>query len=875
MRALSAISFFLFLALVHTSCNQEPPPKSDLYQAVPSNANIILEINDLNEALAEYRSTRFAIITDSITPLLNWKTSVQKLANLLKSEQLEQFLEDRRLLLSLALSGADKFDLILITRAEYGFEQFLGQRLADSYRSEKREYSGAGIFRFYQPETEEQYFICSYRDLLLFSESQNLVEEAVRQMNTEFSLKDEPGFQKLYRTANRKDPANVYINFAEAKPVLGQILPKADLDFLPRLGEWMEMDVQIFEKELLMSGICVLEASGKSYLSVFGNNDAGISQGRKIVPDGFGVWLALNFENAEQYYRSYEKYLEQSGRLRKHQQLLEKLEKDGKRHLLEWVDDEIGLILLQGKGAAQIPLAYLKVRDGEGARTMLDSISDPEFIEGYRGVILRRLNIENALPRVYGNIYSHFHYPYFFIHDDYAVFSTSLPGIKGLINDILDEKTLENSSAFNSFNNHLPDRSNIKAVVGNPAGLHLLGNLLQENNLKEYSLYKHKLDGFQFAALQFNVDDEVAFSNFYLQSAQQEEEKVTRLWSTSLKARAIGEPQFLLNHNSRKYDIAVQDEDHRLYLLDGKGNLLWTRDLDGPIMGTIQQVDAFRNQKLQMVFNTKNTLYMLDRLGRNVDNFPVKLSAECTAPVAVLDYDNNRKYRMLIPQGRVLSNLDMEGKSVSGWDFEKAPADIVRMPQHFSVSGKDIIVAQCADGSLLQLNRRGQQRFNSITGLPIFRDDFYLVKGEKLSDSELIAVGDDGMLYSVKPGGSKDKVYLDQDYPADDLFYFEGRYIFSSGRALIVKDEDKPWKADFDKDISQAPKAMILKGKFYAAAFSSGAEEIRLYNSSGELISGFPVFAQGTFDMGSLNVDGSINIVTSSNDGTLICYRVN
>ena len=120
-----------------------------------------------------------------------------------------------------------------------------------------------------------------------------------------------------------------------------------------------------------------------------------------------------------------------------------------------------------------------------------------------------------------------------------------------------------------------------------------------------------------------------------------------------------------------------------------------------------------------------------------------------------------------------------------------------------------------------------------------------------------------------------DKVYLDQDYPADDLFYFEGRYIFSSARSLIVKDEEKPWQADFDNDISQAPKAMILKGRFYAAAYSSGAEEIRLYNSDGQLISGFPVFAQGTFDMGSLNLDGGINIVTSSNDGTLICYRVN
>jgi hypothetical protein len=875
MRALRSLLPILFLALVYTSCTPEETSSSDPYHAVPSNANLIIEINDYKDALDDFSNTRFAALCDSVAPLLRWKSSLSDLKNTLESEQLEQFLDDRKLLLSMALSGADKFDLLLITSAESGFEQFLGQRLSEHYEVAKRDYSGTLVYHFHQPQSEKEYFVCSYQGLLLFSQSQTLIEEAVRQMDTEFSIKDEPAFQKLYRTANRKDPANLYLNFAESSPMLKQLIPGGDLSFLPRIGEWMEMDLQIFEKELLMSGISVMGSEGESYLSAFGNSDAGVSRGKKIVPDGFGLWLALNFENAEQYYRSYEDYLEQSGRLRKHQQLLDKLEKDGQKHFLEWVDDEIGLIILPGKGESHIRLAYLKIRDEDGAQERLDSVSDASFIEGYRGVIIKKLNIENALPRVYGNVYSQFHYPFYFIHENYAVFSPNLAGIKGLVNDILDEKTLENSPSFRSFNSHLPDRSNVKIVLGNPAGLHLLANLIDEKLVKEFNGYKSHLESFQYLALQMNVDDEVAFSNLYLQSAQKEDEKVSRVWSTGLKAKVSGEPQFLMNHNSRKYDIAVQDEDHRLYLLDRKGNILWTRELDGPIMGMIRQVDAFRNRKLQMVFNTRNKLYMMDRLGRDVENFPINLSAECTAPVAVLDYDNTRKYRFLIPQGKVLSNLNIDGKRVQGWAFEEAPANIVRMPQHFAVSGKDIIVAQCADGSLLQINRRGQQRFKSITGLPVFQDDFYLVKGDKLSDSELIAVGDDGMLYSVKPGGSMDKVYLDQDYPADDLFYFEGRYIFSSGRSLIVKDEEKPWQADFESDISQAPKAMILKGKFYAAAYSSGAEEIRLYNSDGLLISGFPVFAQGTFDMGSLNLDGSINIVTSSNDGTLICYRVN
>lgn len=872
MRSLGAILLAILFAV---SCSPENTSSTDPYHAVPSNASLIVEINSVTEALEDFQGTRFFEITDSITPLLQWKSALSDLDAALAGEPLEAFLNDRRLILTVALSGAEKYDLLVITASDPAFEQHLGQRLAENYTAEQREYSGAKIFHFQREEPKTSYFVSSYRDLLLFSESKTLVEEAIRQINTEFSIKDEQGFQKLYRTANRKDPANIYLNFQEATPMLQRVLPGAGLEFMPRLGNWLELDLQLFEKELLMSGLSVLDASGDTYLAAFSECDGSVSKGAAVVPDGFGGWLALNFENAEQYYRSYEHYLEQKGRLRKHQQLLEKLPKDAKTHLLNWVDDEMGLIILPGKGAAPIHVAYLKARDGEDATAALDSVADASFIEGYRGMIIRKMALENALPRVYGGIFDKFHYPYFFTHGDFVIFSESLAGMKGLINDILDEKTLYHSASYKSFISHLPDRSNIKAVAGNPAGLDLLAGLVAEGHHREFNSYKKHLESFQFAALQMNIEGQAAYTNFYLQSAVKEEEKVSRVWSTGLDARVIGEPKFILDHNSRKYDIAVQDENNRLYLIDRQGKILWTRDLDGPIMGEIRQVDAFRNKKLQMIFNTANTLYMLDRLGRDVENFPIKLSAECTAPVAVLDYDNNRSYRLLLAQGKILSNLDVNGKHVKGWAFEEAPADIVRMAQHFSVAGKDIIVAQCADGTLLQLNRRGQERFKSIVGLPVFRDDFYLVEGSKLSESELIAVGDDGMLYSVKPGGSTDKVFLDQDYPADDLFYFEGRYIFSSGSSLIVKDEDKPWREEFDADISQAPKAMILKGKFYAAAFSHAAEEIRLFNNEGELISGFPVFAQGTFDMGSLNLDGSINIVTSSNDGTLICYRVN
>ena len=49
------------------------------------------------------------------------------------------------------------------------------------------------------------------------------------------------------------------------------------------------------------------------------------------------------------------------------------------------------------------------------------------------------------------------------------------------------------------------------------------------------------------------------------------------------------------------------------------------------------------------VFNTKSHLYIVYRIGNFVENFPIKLESPASTGITVIDYDKNRKYRMLLP----------------------------------------------------------------------------------------------------------------------------------------------------------------------------------------------------------------------------------
>ena len=89
----------------------------------------------------------------------------------------------------------------------------------------------------------------------------------------------------------------------------------------------------------------------------------------------------------------------------------------------------------------------------------------------------------------------------------------------------------------------------------------------------------------------------------------------------------------------------VQDTDNFLYLITSEGKLVWRIRIAGRIISDIHQVDMYRNKRLQMVFNTAEKLYIIDRSGKNVNNFPIIFATKATAGVAVFDYNNNGDYR--------------------------------------------------------------------------------------------------------------------------------------------------------------------------------------------------------------------------------------
>ena len=184
-------------------------------------------------------------------------------------------------------------------------------------------------------------------------------------------------------------------------------------------------------------------------------------------------------------------------------------------------------------------------------------------------------------------------------------------------------------------------------------------------------------------------------------------------WSVSVGAPIIAGPFLLTDHLSRTKQVLVQDKKFRAHLVSCTGKVLWQRELDGPIIGGAHQVDRYKNGKLQMLFNTADRVYLIDRNGENVTGFPITLPEKASAPLNVFDYDGKKEYRVLVPtiSARLL-NFDMNGKAVEGWVPPKTAAVCELPVEHLRVRGKDHLVLVDRNGGITVLDRRAAPRYS-------------------------------------------------------------------------------------------------------------------------------------------------------------------
>ncbi|NNE56416.1 MAG: hypothetical protein HKN32_10375 [Flavobacteriales bacterium] len=352
-------------------------------------------------------------------------------------------------------------------------------------------------------------------------------------------------------------------------------------------------------------------------------------------------------------------------------------------------------------------------------------------------------------------------------------------------------------------------------------------------------------------------------------------------WKKAAPSLTAG-PWLMRNHYTNEGEVLWQDNSHQLHLISASGNELWKARVDGQILGDVTQIDIYRNDKLQMIFSTEKSIYCLDRNGNLVDGYPIRLSGVASSPVAALDYDNNRKYRILIGlKDGSIGNYGVDGKPISGWKFEAGNSEVITL-EHIRIRGKDYVFALEKDGTIHLLKRNGTPRFEAKSSAAHHASqDFYFIDGETIGKTKMIYPDTTGNIVVLQfdqavadyglTGFSAGTHLLVTDITGDN----KEDFVVADTKEVRAYDSDfkRLFKKSFETAVSGKPKAFSFSGNQKKIGIIVGEQQY-LLDLNGDLQSGFPMPADRGFIIFDLDRDGNLEVVGHYQD-ELICRNLN
>lgn len=107
------------------------------------------------------------------------------------------------------------------------------------------------------------------------------------------------------------------------------------------------------------------------------------------------------------------------------------------------------------------------------------------------------------------------------------------------------------------------------------------------------------------------------------------------------------------NSATNKINTLRQNADNSLSLLDHNGKSLWKIAFPGPIVGNVEQIDIYSNLKIQYLIAEGSKLHLIDRLGREVKNFPLALGSKALGGPEAVKQGQNSYWSIKTEKGTV------------------------------------------------------------------------------------------------------------------------------------------------------------------------------------------------------------------------------
>lgn len=676
----------------------------------------------------------------------------------------------------------------------------------------------------------------SEKNWRLIASSESLLQESISA-----AYVPEKSLETALKTANPMQEANLFIRSSHADPVA---VLCGDFQNYTASGEpptWSAFDLKLGSESLLVSGMQQHYDSIVQQVSLFQDIPLlPLNEAAQWAPEESDAVFSFSLQDPSQFLTNQDRLL---GKPNPWVSLVESVEQ---------------LSLIEHQGAVALVLTAL---NQEAIASQLEPYRSglPEFQE----VTLYSLQQNRMLNAAFEPLLNQIPEPGYYAQlNELFVFTSTLESLQNWISAYKRESTFATQEWYTQLKANLISEESAFGLVKNIEN----STLIQDSTFvlgRPRSQIKSLPKGYLMAS-QINATTPVTYNTVQWQrksNLSSSGRGVSLHFSKKLEGSVTAGPFFLKNHNTGTMDIAVQDDQNQLYLFSDKGTLFWKKTLRAAIQGSIQQVDLYKNGRLQMAFTTTDELVVLDRNGETVKPFPLKFPGGNLNPLALFDYEQNRNYRFVVTQGRKVFMYDTNGKPVNGFKFKDAGADISRPPQHMRIGNRDYLVFRLENGQIRILNRVGDVRVKVNETFDFSDNDIFLFEGT-FTFSER-----NGNLISISPSGKLSKRNLNLN--ADHGMYATSKTLaLMNDNVLRIKEN----QVALELGVYLGPRLFYLNDIIYVAATDVQSQKLYLFRSTGAALSGFPIEAQGLPEMADLDGDRQPELGVRYRDSTIAIY---
>ncbi|WP_242158757.1 ribonuclease HII [Aestuariivivens sediminis] len=808
--------FFCFVILATTllGCTNSKTNPSKLLHYLPENVSVIIETPSL-ETLRSNLKNNDLVNQFSKNGIYNVISSKLDFCELLNP--------NGKMLIGLGLNTQDTLEFSIVTK--YHKDLFLRDSL-EHYAEEQQEYHGKSVIK----STFKNQIVYStvIDSVFLASTSINSLDDAYQNTAPENEL------EKIYHTTNADKTLSMTLK--PGHPFMKSLFLNDSLSY-NRLTDYTALDMDVNQNKLVFHGITNAADSSKKLINVFKYTVPQQNQMQHITPSNSDGYMSFTFGD---YYVFKDNLIRYNGN-------------DSIANTTNLFENiiEVGVIY-EGQNQAVV----LNAMDVIATNDAL--LAEQTKIDQYRQVDIFSFSQPHLFADTFTPFVTQNGFITYCVLDSFFVFAQTIDMLQNIIVNYQNNTTLSNYGPFIDTRDQLSSASSLMLVCNGTALKKIISSSFSEAlNLE--------LDDYKTSALQFVYDSNFAHVNGMIgkSKAKAVEQSVNEEFSITLDSELLNAPQFVTNHRTGQKEIVVQDVRNYLYLISNEGKILWKKQLHGPVLGRIEQIDIYKNGRLQLVFVTPHRLYVMDRNGKDVAPFPGRFNDDITQPLSVFDYDKNKNYRLLVTQGENVLMYNTQAKMVSGFTFKKANDVIIHQPQHFRMGNKDYLTIKTRN-KLHILNRTGKDRVVPKTNNTYSEEAIYLYKNKFTTTS------DDGKLITIDVRGNT---------AIQDLKLSERHHIYTSSKTLVTQNDNelsiRGTTRALDYGNYSPPKLFYIYDKIYVTLTDFQSQKVYLFDSQNEPIPNFPVYGNSLIDLDDIDRDRKLEFVTQGDNNTIILYQIN